>query len=256
MAKIFDKKGSITETYQLPSLGKLYGKDYPDSVTIRSMTTFEEKMRLGNQGFLKTISNILNAVVTEPENFNAEDLTLFDFYCLMYKMRIVSYGPIYKVKVTCPDCGKEVICKINLDDLKVNYLPEDFTEPFEVGPLPRSEDTLKCKLLRVSDSMKIDKKAQEILKKSPDYQGDPSYILRIASQIIGINDEILPSKEIEIYVENMSAMDSAYLQQVINSKIDSIGLDTECHDVCTSCGAELVFNLPFNSEFFRPTFDI
>lgn len=254
MAK--ENKGAITETYKIPSLGKLYGEDFPDSVTIRTMTTFEEKMRLGNQGFWRTMVNILNAVVTEPKDFDAENLTLFDFYDLMYKMRTVSYGPIYKVKVTCPECGKPTICNVNLDELKVEYLPEDFEEPYEVGPLPRSGDVLQCKFIRVSDSMRNEKKAQEILKKSPDYQGDPSYILNLASQIVGINGETKPIKEIEMYVERMAAMDSAYMQQVIAKKTEGIGLSTECHDICSSCGTELIFELPFNSEFFRPTFDI
>jgi predicted RNA-binding Zn-ribbon protein involved in translation (DUF1610 family) len=174
----------------------------------------------------------------------------------MYKMRSVSYGNIYKVKVTCPECKKETICKVDLDTLKVNYLPEDFTEPYDVGPLPRSGDTLQCKLLRISDIMANEKKAQETLRKNPEYVGDPSYITGIASQITGINGERIHSKEVELYVEKMSAMDSAYLQQVIASKTESLGMDTECHDVCTSCGNELRFALPFNSEFFRPTFDI
>ena len=217
---------------------------------------FEEKMRLGNQGFWKTIANILNAVVTEPEDFNAEDLTLFDFQCLMYKMRTVSYGHIYKVRVTCPVCGKETICRVDLDSLEINYLDDDFTEPYDIGPLPRSKDTLQCRLPRISDVINTERRTTEILKKSPEYQGDPAYILNMAYQIVGINGERYSSKEIEMYVEKMSAMDSAYFQQVAGSKITGVGMNTECHDVCESCGEELVFALPFNSEFFRPTYDI
>lgn len=248
-------QGTITETYQLPSLGKLYGPNFPDTVTIRSMTTFEEKMRLGNQGFWKTITNILNAVVTSPEEFNSESLTLFDFYFMMYKMRTVSYGNIYKVRVTCPDCGKTTVCNVDLDKLTINYLPEDFVEPFEVGPLPRSNDVLQCKFMRASDSIRVEKRSQEILKKFPDYQGNPSYILNMAAQICGINGERPSSKEIEMYVEKMPALDSAYFQQAIAIKTGNIGMSTECEDVCSNCGADLIFDLPFNSEFFRPTFD-
>ena len=254
MANILNQ-GTITESYQLPSLGKLYGPDFPDTVTIRSMTTFEEKMRLGNQGFWKTITSILNAVVTSPEEFKSENLTLFDFYFMMYKMRTVSYGNIYKVRVTCPDCGKVIICNVDLDKLAVTYLPEDFKEPIEIGPLPRSNDTLQCKFLRAGDSIRIEKRSQEILKKYPDYQGDPSYILNIAAQIVGINGDKLSPREIEMYVEKMTALDSAYFQQAIAAKTGNIGMSTECTDFCPECGAEIEFDLPFNSEFFRPTFD-
>ena len=206
---------TIQETYKLPSLGKLYGQGFPDEVTIRSMTTFEEKMRLGNQGFWKTIVSILNAVVTSPENFDAADLTLFDFQYLMYKMRTVSYGPIYKVSLTCPHCGKQMIARVNLDELAVKYLDDSAMEPFSVT-LPRSGDVVQCKYVRVRDAIANDKKSKDILKDHPDYIGDPSYILNIASQIASVNNEEMLPIEIQMYVEKMNAMDSAYFFQAYN----------------------------------------
>lgn len=247
-------KSAITETYTLPSRGRLYGEDYPSEVTIRSMTTFEEKMRLGSQGFIRTMCNLLNAVVVEPEGFSAEDLTLFDFYFLIYKMRVVSYGPEYRVVVTCPVCKKKTTIKVNLDELKVNYLPDDAVEPFKIGPLPRTGDMLYCKHQRVRDLINIERKSKEILDKSPEYQGDPSYILNIVSEIYAIGEEEKLPYEIEMYVEDMPAMDSAYLDQKYRAETSELGLSTECEGTC-SCGEELVFNLPFTGEFFRPTFD-
>ena len=252
--KAIMNKGTVTETYTLPSKGRLYGSDFPEDVTIRSMTTFEEKKRLGNQGFWKTMINILNAVVTEPEDFDAENLTLFDFYFMMYKMRTVSYGNIYKVKVTCPSCGKAGVYDIDLDNLTVNYLPEDFTEPFEVGPLPRSGDTLLCKLPRIRDKIRNEKRSQETLKRFPEYVGSPLYIYDMASQIVGINGEAVQPKEAELYVEHMEGLDSAYFQQATEIKTLDIGLDSNCHAEC-ECGYELNFPLPYDEQFFRPTFD-
>lgn len=255
-------KATVQENYVLPSKGVLYkdhyGNEFDGTVTIRSMTTFEEKMRLGNQGFWKTMVNILNAVVTEPEDFNAEDLTLFDFYFMMYKMRTVSYGPIYKVQVTCPHCGKSMISKVNLDALDVQYLDETFREPFTIGPLPRSKRTLTCRFLRVTDSIANERKARDILRDHPDYIGDPDYILTRASEIIGSDDRDEPFLPIEaqMFVESMDAMDSAYFQQAYNKKVDGFGMSMICKDVCESCNESFDFSLPFNSEFFRPTFDI
>lgn len=248
-------KGAVTETYTLPSKGLLYGKDFGSEVTIRSMTTFEEKMRLGNQGFFKTMCSILDSVVVSPENYDTQAMTLFDFYFLMYKMRTVSYGNIYKVQVTCPNCGHTEICKVDLDTLEINYLSDEFQEPFEIGPLPRSGDTVECRFLRISDSINNEKKAKDILSKSPDYIGDPQYILNKASQIVSINGQEKSSVEIQMYVERMQAMDSAYLSQVYDKITSGVGMSTLCSDTCTSCGEELKFTLPFNSEFFRPTYD-
>lgn len=249
-------KGAITEVYTLPSKGLLYGDSFGSEVTIRSMTTFEEKMRLGNQGFFKTMCSILDSVVISPESYETQYMTLFDFYFLMYKMRTVSYGPTYKVNVTCPVCGHQEIVKVNLDDLEVKYLDDSVVEPIKVGPLPRSGDTLGCRFLRVIDTINNEKKAKEILNKSPNYVGDPQYILNRVSQIVSINGEEKTPAEIQMYVEEMQAMDSAYYTQAYEKATEDVGLLTMCDGVCSSCGEELRFSLPFNSEFFRPTFDL
>ena len=248
----------VTETYTLPSKGKLYGmEETGGEITIRSMTTFEEKMRLGGQGnFWKVLSNILNAVVVSPEGFNAEDLTAFDFLFAMYKMRVVSYGPTYKVQVTCPHCGKSSIVKVDLDDLEVKYLSDDFVEPFQVGPLPRSQDMLTCRLLRIGDFIENERKAKNILRDHPDYVGDPEYILRMISQIVDVNGKGMSPIEIKRYVEQMSAMDSAYFSQAYQKKAEDAGLNLDYTTSCESCGEPIQFALAVNSEFFRPTFDI
>ena len=251
-------KSAIQEIYQLPSKGKLYpqyGEDWNGEVTIRSMTTFEEKNRLGSQGFWQTMTSILNAVVTAPKDFDAEDMSLFDFYFLMYKMRTVSYGPTYKVSITCPHCGKTMTSEVNLDDLEVKYLEDDFKEPFEIGPLPRSKDILTCKFTRVKDSIADERKAKEILREYPDYIGDPEYILKRASQIVKVNGEEVPAPLLKSYVEGMQALDSAYYSQAYAHITGDYGLDVLCKETCSSCNEPFEFALPFNSEFFRPTFD-
>lgn len=254
------KAASVTEVYTLPSKGILYskeGSEFPSDVTIRSMTTFEEKMRLGNQGFWKTMCSILDAVVTSPEAFDAQYMTTFDFYFLMYKMRTVSYGPTYRVTVTCPHCGKEIVCKVNLDDLKVNYLDENFKEPFKIGPLPRTGDILECRFDRIIDTINNEKRAKEILSKSPDYIGSPMGILSMCSRIVSVNgDTSMTPIDLQMYVESLPAMDSAYFTQAYNKATENVGLETLCTDTCTGCGEELKFELPFDSEFFRPTFDL
>lgn len=246
---------SVTETYKIPSLGKLYGDSFNEEVVIRSMTTQEEKMRLGNQGFYKTMCSILDSVVVSHEDFQSKYLTVFDFFFLMYKMRVVSYGPIYKVQVTCPHCGKTVTVPVNLDNLEVKYLPEDFSEPFEVGPLPRSKDMLKLRFMRVVDSINNEKKVKDTLAKNPNYVGDPDYIYNLASKIVEINGESKSALEVEMYVEDMQAMDASYVTQYYNKVAESVGMSNLCKEVCPSCGEDMEFGLPFNSEFFRPTFD-
>lgn len=249
------KQGTVQEVYQLPSLGKLYGPDFPSEVSVRSMTTFEEKMRLGSQGFFRTMSNILDAVVSFPDNFKSTDLTVFDFYFLMYKMRAVSYGPTYKVSVRCPHCGKQVVCKVNLDDIVVDYLEDSSNEPITIGPLPRSGDKIDCRFLRVKDLIYNDKRSKEILRMYPDYEGDPLYILEKTSRVVALNGASINSGEAQMYVEQMPALDSAYFDQAYAKLTDKVGMHNDCHEECPECGEVIDFGLSFSSEFFRPTFD-
>lgn len=251
-------KTVVQETFVLPSLGKLYStpdNEFPSEVSLRSLTTFEEKVRLGSQGFFETMCKLIDTVVTSPDEFQSKYMTLFDFYFLMYKMRSVTYGHNYKVTVTCPKCGKKTICNVDLDTLEVKYLPEDFIEPFKVGPLPRSGDTLECRFLRVIDQISNEKKAKEILRKTPDYEGDPGPLLTLASSIISINGEEKTPLETQLYVEKMDALDSSYVSQYYDFVSEKVGMDMTCQDICSSCGEELIFDLPFNREFFRPTFN-
>ena len=69
------KTATVTETYKLPSLGKPYctpDNQFPEEVTIRSMTTLEEKKRLGNQGFWKTICSILDDLKISHTDLKAQ----------------------------------------------------------------------------------------------------------------------------------------------------------------------------------------
>lgn len=249
------KNGTIEEIYPLPSLGKFYGENYPKEVSIRSLTTFEEKMRLGSQGFYQVMCKLLDAVVTSPENFKAEELLVPDFLYLMYKMRVVTYGPNYKVQVKCPNCNHVSTVNINLDELETIFIDENAIEPFTVGPLPRTKDTLECRHLRVKDMIANEQRSNEILKLHPDYDGDPSYLLDLSSRIVTVNGESKIQAELQIYIENLPAMDSNYLRQACAHFSGDLGLNTDCKSICPRCNEEIDFNLPFSSEFFRPTFD-
>ena len=251
--------GTFTETFRIPSKGILYSKEgeepFSPEVEIRSMTTQEEKMRLGRQGFWKTMCSLLDAVIVTPEGFETQYATLFDFYFLMYKMRIVSYGSKYKVNVTCPHCGKSSTITVDLDELETQYLSDEFVEPFKIGPLPRSKDVLECRFMRVIDSINNEKKVKEILDNTPDYEGDPGLVLNIASKIQSINGEEKSPIEIQKYIEEMQAMDLAYFNQAYARITGQVGMKTLCKEDCPHCGEKVEFDLPFNSEFFRPTFD-
>lgn len=241
----------IREEYTLPSNGNLYGKGVSPNVVLRAMTTMDEKTRLSSSG-LTSVVNLLNNCVVSPENFNANELKMFDIEFLLYKLRIVTYGNIYKVRAYCDHCGKFVDIDVDLDKLEVKTVPDDFDEPFDIGKLPVSGDKIECRILSIADSIEMAKESQKILNKYKDYEGDPSFVLSYKYMIYSVNGEILPDFKKQAYVENMHAMDLRYLDEVYGGMANDFGLDTLIDTECPICGNPLLFELPINDEFFRP----
>ena len=181
MAKEF-----ITETLVLPSAAvKLYGPNFDGHITLRAMTTDEERMRLGGQSFYQTMSHIVNECIVDNKRedgtyrLDSTRFTDFDFFAICVKLRIMSYGPMYRTIATCLKCGHQFEYKVDLSNLLYNLVPEDFSEPYMIGPLPSSGDTLGCRFLRVKDRIEIEKERDIILARDPEYVGDPTYNLEM-----------------------------------------------------------------------------
>lgn len=229
----------------------LYRSTFPKSVTLRAMTTLDEKRRLTTSGF-KSICNLINGCCVSPIGFDSSELKLFDLQYLMYQERIITYGPDYKFSVKCPHCGATIESSVNLSMLPVKPVDAKFKEPFDIT-LPVSGDVLSCKVLSMQDYMDIDSEAKRIKNKFPDYEGDPDFILGYVFRICAINGDELPISQLQSYVETMHMKDTRAFDIQYNKVLEDVGLDTDIIIDCTSCGEEVEFGLPITDEFFRPT---
>ena len=237
-------------TFELPTRGLLY-TSIPAEVTLRGMTTKEEKILFASAGG-NVFQKILQNCITDPEGVDAGELISADELFLILQLRKITYGEIYSVTVTCPVCGAKDTYKIDLNDFEVNYLPEDFKEPIEVT-LPRSGDKLELHILRNSDIKYIDKQSKKLAKQFNIPVREIEYTMRMARFISTINGNAVDTEEARSYVDTMMSMDSAYFWSVLN-KI-KIGFDTSVTVSCQACQEEFDFNMPITSEFFRPKFD-
>lgn len=249
-------KSVITESYTIPSAdSKIYGAEVQGTYTLRAMTTLEEKMRTASADGFKIIPQLIKACCVEPEaTIGFDRLKLFDLQFLMYKLRTVTYGPEYTVEVPCPHCGKTNKYTINLDEIPVNPVPEDFIEPFEIGPLPVSGDTIGCRFLTTHDFDSIQKECARILRKAPDYVGDPEMIIKWNYIILKMNGEDVTVRDIQPYIENLNARDLRFLTSKYEKLSESFGLDLTMVEKCEHCDEDFEFMLPMTSEFFRPEY--
>lgn len=236
------------EKYILPSNGQL--KDVPKEVTIRNMTTAEEKMLLGSSE--DVFDQIIKKCVEEPEKFNIDRIPLMDKNFLYVKIRIVSYGPEYKFEYRCPECGRVSSTTINLDDLEVTYLPEGFKDPFDTFELPVSKDQIALTLPRNEDFAKIRSRVRRFQSKFPDAVGDESWVFGMMAFISEINGEPVNSK-LHDYVNDLCVKDASYLRHRVNKLEGGIERETTVH--CPKCNNDVEVAIPMGINFFHTDFD-
>lgn len=241
-------------TVHLPSNGNLYSEEerIPADVTIRAITTAEEKFLLGSSS-VNALDKIIEACIVKPKGLRMANLVLADENFLLYKLRIHTYGPEYNITTTCPHCGASNDSRVDLNDFIVYELGDDFEEPFDIE-LPMSGDTLTCRLLRKGAIDAIETRARKLASKMPGVGPDEvAYNMRLARYITQINGKDVTWDEAQQYTEHMHGRDSAWFWHEINSI--RMGYDTDVEIDCPSCGNTYDTPLPMTQEFFRPSFE-
>lgn len=244
-------KPDYETTVTLPSKGILYNGLIPSEISLRGMTTRDEKILYASQSG-NVFQRILKNCIIQPKDLDPNKLIAADELYLVLQLRMLTYGPEYKVDAVCPECGQVNTYTVNLGELDVNYLDDDFTEPIMVT-LPRCGDTLGLKILRNEDSEFIDRYAKKFAKQFNQNVREVEYECRIAKYISTINGKAVDFGQAKNYVENMMSRDSAEIRSALNKIL--VGVDTTITQTCMSCGEEFTFNMPLTSEFFRPTFE-
>jgi hypothetical protein len=145
--------------FPLPSKGKVYPSGL-SSVKIRPTKTTEEKflrtIARGSSDFNEKISKYIGLITNFSElGLDPIELTVPDQLALLIYSRILSKDTVnYPTEVACPSCGKVSRKVINLMELKVIELPDDYTEPQEIC-LPLHDLYLGVRLLRIKDHMNV-----------------------------------------------------------------------------------------------------
>lgn len=248
---------TIAEHYELPSKGLIYPHQFDPTVKLRSMTTQDEMKRLTNSDLqYKIMSEIIDdCIVDEKLPISSYDMCLGDYQYLLHRLRVVTYGPEYKMSVKCPVCGgvSDVVC--DLDSLeKIEFEMEDIDKLKEVQ-LPTSNKTviLKFQTPRILDN--IAKRKKDLLKKNPESLVDPSFLLTLMSVIDTVDDKKLNEVQLEKFVRNLPMRDANILLQKAIKLNESVGLKTDFECKCKHCGFEMTSSFRITPEFYGPTID-
>jgi len=133
------KDYTVTGTYTLPSLGKVYTTKVNPQVTLRSMTTLEEMKRLNKSDYpYKQMSEIIDDCLVEDPGISAYDMCFADYQYLLHKLRVVTYGEQYSLQSTCPYCYSVNKGTIDLNQMIVKPFNQEEFDKYSEFVLPRT----------------------------------------------------------------------------------------------------------------------
>lgn len=130
----------------LPSKGKWYKDQHAE---VHPLTFEDEKaILLAKRGNSNPIDIILSRCV---KNINHLDLLEMDRLYLLFKIREISIGDKYPVKIGCMNCSQEHDLEIKFSELQMVQIPEDFENPKTIT-LPDSKKTAIVRLFKSTDA--------------------------------------------------------------------------------------------------------
>lgn len=216
---------------ELPSRNRFYTLlDPTKPISIRPLTFDDEKTLMTNRaGGSEALNKLVEKCVL---NIKVGDILELDKLYLLMKIREISYGDEYKAAITCPSCSQENKVTFSLSNLKVNYLPKDFTNPQEVE-LPVLKKKIKVRLPRVED--------EGYLRNSEIAMAN---LWRFVEEIEGHAQKTIISK----VIQKLPLKDAHVLMAALGSS--GYGMDTNIRFACSYCSLIERMELPIGADFF------
>ena len=240
---------SFEKTYQLPSNGFFGG---PKEITLRAMTTKEEKILLTARDF-SMFDRIVKSCCIEPKDLDTGLLHQNDIMYLVYALRELTFGNTYIQDIKCPECGFSQEAEIDIANMEVNILDTDNIDERLSVKLPVAGDTLQLKLLSSGDIKRLDKQIKQKIAKGK-IQDPESYefLVKLMETIVTKNgDDFESIEEKRHYTDNLNLRDLVAIQNTLN-KIN-FGLDNRVIVTCVKCNEDVEVNGLICPEFFRPS---
>lgn len=231
----------------LPSGGRYY-KSKKKSIKVGYLTANDENYLIGSSqnGRENIIMTLLRNKIYEHD-LRPEELVEGDVEAILIYLRNSSFGPEYNLKLVDPKTNKvfdhtEVIDEINVKKPKVD--PDE--DGYYTTTLPRSGNQVKLRPLTFFESLEIDKMADQY----PAGRTAPIITWRLnklIQSIDGNEDKVVISQ----FVESLPIVDSKYIRTFIKENQPSLDLTRRTN---APSGEEVIFNITFGVEFFRPFF--
>lgn len=245
----------LEKTYKIPSNGVFDG---PKEITLREMTTKEEKIMLGTKD-LSVFERLVKSCTIDGD-FDFNKVHSADIMYLTFMLRELTFGPEYSQEVICPHCGAKQEVIININEMKVKCLSEKEAKELKDGiTLSLSTgDKISFGLISMGQSNNIDKIIKQRVQQNR--LKDPisfEAMLRLAAAVKSIEpaestdvDYTLDENKLQ-YLDELRLRDLNHIQAELG-KID-FGIDRKIYRICERCDEQMEVTGYIVPEFFHPS---
>lgn len=168
------------------------------------------------------------------KDLDMSEMLVVDKIYLLFKIRELSFGSVYKFVMGCPQCGHENHYSIDIDKLPVERMEEDITH-VEIT-LPMTKKSVKLKLATVKDENHI-----------TDPEKALDNLWRFVASFEGVDRRDVISK----VIKKLPAGDINTM--LSNIMCEGYGISPEVRVKCEACTYDQATALPLTKDFFSVT---
>lgn len=242
----------IVETLHLPSKGLIYEEEVNPEVELSSMKTKHEMLRLSaTEESQKIMAQIVDDCIVNNIGISSYDLCLGDFQYLLYKLRVVTFGPDYELECRCPYCGFENNVTLNIDELEVHEYDDSLPELMNLE-LPVSGNKIKLTMQTPRMLDRINARINDTRKRRKNNSENLTILYTIMACLEEIDDEPVDPITVENWIRELPLADTNAIIYRIDKINESLGIELDSVTTCRVCGSTFLAPFRVNSSFFRP----
>ena len=245
---------TIGEGLDLPSKGKIYSKNAPSQVELRSMTARDEMKRLSpSTTQFKSLADIIEGCMIEKYPVHVYDMALGDYEYLLHRLRIVTYGDEYKLVLRCPYCGEEIETIAHLEELEIKEFDLEKFNAARTITLPRSGHTVTLKFQTPRMLDEVESKTRDMKRKFKSAEVNFELLTLLTSVIDTVDGTKMDLVRLEGFIDKLPALDMTKILNSVDTLNSLVGIDNRLTVDCPKCGGEVRTTFRFGQEFFRPS---